>query len=172
MSRVIVHSEPTLGLGVPWALLGAPTGSGIQQDALETRFGSKGEPSRVCDLCPSVWVQVSRRWRGAQVEQSSPLLVLFLRRPIQGGGACFLLHPVLTGHPSPARLAHPAVALRLCWAARGLARLALLWEPAVGAAGTARPVLPWARLCCAPAPQAVTSRQLAIAGRGQASSAC
>lgn len=39
--------EPTLGLDVPWALVGAPTGCGIQQDALETRLESKAESCRV-----------------------------------------------------------------------------------------------------------------------------
>lgn len=72
VSTVTVGSEPTLGLDVPWALVGAPTGCGIQQDALETRLGSKGESYRVCDLCPSVWVHVDVSWSTDRTASRQP----------------------------------------------------------------------------------------------------
>lgn len=64
-----MQSEPTLGLDVLWALVGAPTGCGIQQEALEPRFGSRGESCGVYDLCPLIWVHVNVSWRGAQIGQ-------------------------------------------------------------------------------------------------------
>lgn len=156
VSTVIVQSEPTLGLDVLWALAGAPMGCGIQQEALEPRFGSRGESCGVCDLCPLVWVHVNVSWRGAQIGQHPDIPAAgavsqgaYPRRwCLAQGGVWFLLHHVLTGHPSPAGLTHETVAMRLWWAARSLALLESmwLWEPAVDAAvscpaGTACPVL-------------------------------
>lgn len=70
MSMVTVGNEPTLGLDVPWALVGVPRSCGIQQDALETRLGSKGESYRVCD--PSIWVHGDMSWNTERTASRQP----------------------------------------------------------------------------------------------------